>query len=648
MRAVGHGNGYGNGYGNELGEENMVAIRVLPPEIVNRIAAGEVVERPASVVKELIENAIDAGADEIALHVEDGGKKRIRVRDNGGGMTPEDLPLAFQSHSTSKLPLLDSPETASGLDLFMIETLGFRGEALASIASVAEIEVTSRTAGSECAYRFRPGPSAAGPEPSAAPPGTTVDVRNIFSKLPARRKFLRATSTELSHVVEQVVRLALAHPEVAFSMTHGKREVLDVPRSDGLASRVARILGEERARDLIEIPARDHDGVRVQGLVAPPHIHRSDAKGQNFFVNGRWVRDRVLAHAVREAYSRYQIPGRQPIAYLLVDVPREQVDVNVHPQKTEIRFHDSRRVHRAVHAAVSEALEGVGVRPARAREAPAQVSGTGAAAPPSPGARAAVRAAFQERVEKIRDATRDHFDLPARGERGARPATRRPAGTTVDPTPVAPPRQAAANRMQTGAPSRPRAIQVLREFIVTESDEGLLLIDQHALHEKVLHERILRQLRDASVPAQRLLLPEVVALPDELAPFVPRLIELMARFGFELEPFGDREVAIQAIPVVIDREPARDIIREVADWIRDDPRGDEEGAGGVVDEILHRVASLMACKQAVKAGTSLGDEEIAALLEESDAATDPRYCPHGRPTAIVLTRGELERRFDRR
>ncbi len=621
----------------------MVAIRVLPPEVVNRIAAGEVIERPASVVKELIENSIDAGATKIIIQVEEGGRKRIRVRDNGGGIAPEDLPLAFESHATSKLPL-DETARPEERGLFAVSTLGFRGEALASIAAVAEVELTSRAAGCECAYLYRPARGrsrAAGPDPAAAPAGTTIEARNLFASLPARRKFLRSEGTELSHIADQVVRLAMGFPRIGFLLEHGGRKVLDLPPAADVRERIAGALGTVKAKDLIEVAFTDAAppgktgppaGFNLRGYIGSPQVARADTRGQNFFVNGRWIRDRVLAHALRDAFQGFQIPGKNPIAYLFLNLPPQQVDINVHPQKLEVRFLDSQSVHRWIFRSVRAALEAGGSRPAAAREPGEHFPGEGGGAG---GAAAKEKSRIQEAMLDFFASPRPPVG-PRRFPLGASMPARLPSEAPDQESPMAPP------------PSRAPAFQVLREFIIAEREGDLMVIDQHALHEKVLYERILRRLKESSFPSQRLLVPEVVALPLHLVPLIPRVIEQLAAFGFELDPFGEREVAVQAVPVVLDRGPAAAVVREVAEGLLRDPEMEEREAAGVIGGSLRRIAQMMACKQAVKAGMKLEPDEIQALLEESQQAEDPRFCPHGRPASILITREELERRFDRK
>ncbi|MGQ9588955.1 MAG: DNA mismatch repair endonuclease MutL, partial [Planctomycetota bacterium] len=329
----------------------MGAIRLLPPEIVNRIAAGEVIERPASVLKELVENSLDAGATWVSIALEEGGKSLIRVSDDGSGIAREDLPLAFASHSTSKLS-----EAQLAADLFGIETLGFRGEALASIQAVAAVSVVSRTPGSEHAWEYRPAQGE--PRPAAREVGTTVEVRNLFHNVPARRKFLRSGATELSHAVQLFTRLAISFPGVRFELAHGEKRLYLLPAVEDLRERLREILGGEALEGLVEVRAGAGGLPSLRGFVGDPRVSRRDARDQHFFVNGRWVRDRMLSHALREAYEGLQVPGNQPVAYLFLDVAPDEVDVNVHPTKAEVRFREPSQIYSLVRGAVREAVAG--------------------------------------------------------------------------------------------------------------------------------------------------------------------------------------------------------------------------------------------------------------------------------------------------
>ncbi|MBI4604368.1 MAG: DNA mismatch repair endonuclease MutL [Planctomycetes bacterium] len=609
----------------------MPAIRVLPPEVVSRIAAGEVVERPASVLKELVENSIDASATEVLVDLEEGGKGLIRVRDNGAGIAPEDLPLAFDSHATSKLSDEDIERSFFGLG-----TLGFRGEALASVASVAMVEVVSRTHRAEHASRYRPrtGGGAAPPEPAAGGPGTTVEVRSLFYNTPARRKFLRSSSAELSHCVAQTSRLALGFPGVRFRLTHGGKPLLDLPACSSLRERLRQLAGNEVLEALLEVrrPGPSPEGPALSGFVGSPRLHRPDARGQSFFVNGRWVRDRMLSHALRSAYQGFQIPGRQPVAYLFLDLPPGDVDVNVHPTKTEVRFRESSEVYRLVHHAVRGVLEASG----EGREPAGPRLGAGVAA----GATGAPSPALDERRARIEEAVLELLAGPPERERppfaAASPRADRDTATAFGPGP--------------GLATAPAAFQVLRSYIVLDGEDGVTLIDQHAFHEKILFEEIHRRLREGAIERQGLLVPEVVDLPPALMPLLDRASEVLKPFGFEVEPFGPLQAAVRGFPALLDRGPGRAdlpaILRSVLEALID-----EDGGGEARDPLagpVYRIASTVACKRAVKAGTALTAEEIAYLLERGDLARDPRHCPHGRPTTVHLGRRDIERRFDRK
>jgi DNA mismatch repair protein MutL len=689
----------------------MVAIKVLPPAVVNRIAAGEVIERPASLVKELVENAIDAGSKRVYVLLEEGGRKRVRVRDDGCGIAREDLPLAFQSHATSKLRFDAEPDADQPWEFVGVATLGFRGEALASIASVADVEILSRTASAECGFRYEPGGAGGGalaPEPASVPEGTTIEVRNLFGRTPARRKFLKTVSTELSHVTEQVLRIALAFPGIAIRLDHGERTVLDFPAVADRGERVASVLGADKASDLLPVdhflpapgsnvpvgnvpsgtdPTSDKPTgpgrmaeIRLTGFVGKPRLFRGDQKGQHCFVNGRWIRDRVISRALRDAYQGFQIPGRHPIAYLYLDVPDDQVDINVHPQKSEVRFFSTQTIHRLVNRGVRRALE-VGAKESLASEN----SGF-----EDPRAENLQESGATPRQSDATDAQIDRFSKPPlagtaprstwesdRGTESSTPSTssRPAAGRSAGPEPshrsehgvsgrafAEPPLHggnlpATAPSASTTAARATTAFQVLREFIVVEKEGALVVLDQHALHEKVLYERILARLNEGKMIAQRLMLPEIVRLEADEVPLVPRIVARLEVFGFEIEPFGERELAVHAVPVLLDRGPASQVVQAVASWVRthedeniktDDAGGVDAAQSDVVDQQIREIAQLMACKQAVKAGMKLEPREIESLLEESDHATDPRFCPHGRPTSVTLRRAEIEKWFDRK
>ena len=630
----------------------MGVIRILPPEIVNRIAAGEVVERPASVLKELVENSVDAAATEICVDLDDGGRTLIRVRDNGSGILPEDLPLAFASHATSKL--LDAHLEAN---LLGVSSLGFRGEALASICAVSMVSVTTRPPKAEHAWSYRPGEG--DPEPAAGEPGTVIEVRNLFYNVPARRKFLRTAATELSHSIQQFTRLALAFPGVRFDLTHGRKPLSQLGPAAGLRERLRQILGRDVEEGLLEV--RAGAGAKgshsLVGFVGNPRLHRKDAREQNFFVNGRWVRDRLLGHALRAAYQGFQIPGNQPVAYLFLDMPPEEVDVNVHPTKAEVRFRDSSEVYSLVHSAVHSALERGARRAVPGAEVP-QGAAQGSSlegAPPG----------YEPSALEI--AVKEFLARPPR-ERGFSPPAsprRRPDASKAN---VAPEGAAGVPGVEERSivedrATSPAAFQVLQSYIVLETADGIAIIDQHAFHEKIIFEDLMARIESGTVESQRLLLPEVIDVAPELVPLAERAAGLLEPLGFHVEPFGPASLAVHAFPAILDRETGptdlQGILRSVLEGLMNEPQPVGEGAPALVPaslasapppvrDALRRLAATMACKRAVKAGAPLRDEEIRALLQRGDLARDPRNCPHGRPTSVFLSRRDIERQFDRK
>jgi DNA mismatch repair protein MutL len=616
----------------------MGAIRVLPPEIVNRIAAGEVVERPASVLKELVENSIDASATEIAIELEAGGTHLMRVRDNGTGMLPEDLLLAFKSHATSKLT--DEQLQANFLG---IGSLGFRGEALASVSSVAKVEMTSRHRRSEHAWRYCPG--AGEPEPAAGEEGTTVEVRDLFYNVPARRKFLRSQSTELAQSIQQFTRLAVAFPGIRFRLAHGGKRVFDLPATDSLKGRLEQILGREAVSSFLEVRSSSPGPPSLAGFLGGPRLHRKDSRGQHFFVNGRWVRDRLMSHALRAAYQGFLISGNQPVAYLFLEVPPEDLDVNVHPTKTEVRFRDSSSVYSLIHATIRGCLEAGGPRgaPSAAEETAGLPAG--------------------DRRERLEEAVKDFLARPDRERRFFPVADPRFPSAEARPLADRPPTGAATLVEFEDAP--PSAFQVLRSYIVVDAPDGLVIIDQHAFHEKIIFEEILGKLQAGKMESQRLFVPEVVDLPPELIPLIEPAGELLSPLGFELSRFGPGAAAVHALPAILDREMGpldlagmvRSVLEGMLEGAAEPAAGGEPSVPGAslgagapppVSGALRRLAATLACKRAVKAGTPLGEAEIRGLLGRGSLAEDPRHCPHGRPTAIFLSRPDIERQFDRK
>jgi DNA mismatch repair protein MutL len=611
----------------------MSPIRILPENLVNQIAAGEVIERPASVVKELLENAIDAQAGRVLLELEEAGKKLIRVSDDGTGIPPAEVPLALASHATSKI--------AAAEDLEGITSLGFRGEALASIASVADVRLVSRTAEAiEAVEVTVSGGKVEPPRPTSGPVGTTVEVRNLFRYIPARRKFLKTDATEMGHITEQVTRVALAYPAVHMAVMHNGRAVYELPPADSPRGRIAVFFGEEVAQGLLEAASEEPAG-KLWGLIGPPHLARATAATQYLFINGRYVRDRGLLHALREAYRGMLEGSRQPIAFLFLTVPPDRVDVNVHPTKIEVRLREGHLLYGQVLAAVRERLLGPGITPRLVTAPPSPPAGEAPAPYPPPGDE--TPQAQAERDARVRQAVADFLRSPAAtnqgrlGLAGSAPSShgtergRHGDRLNVNATGTAEP----VGAMPT------RAIQLHNTYLVAETADGILIVDQHALHERILFEEIMSRLESGPLEGQRLLLPVTVSLTDREMAAVEAHRESLGRLGIEAEPLGPRDVGIQAFPTILERADPAATLRDFLAWVLalDKPPA--------ARQVLENLAHVAACRAAVKAGDALKAEEIEALLARREAADLAATCPHGRPTALVLQKSDLEKQFGR-
>ncbi len=609
-------------------------IERLPQGVVNRIAAGEVVERPASVVKELLENALDAGPTRIDVELEQGGVALIRVVDDGCGIPAVELPLAVAAHATSKLRTAD--------DLDRIATLGFRGEALASIGEVARLTIRSRPAGEPGGALTVDGGHVGEVVPDGGSLGTTVEVRQLFGNVPARRAFLRAAQTEWSHAAEAFVRTALAHPAVAFSLSHQPsatarpRRVHDLPPAATWRERIAALFGHELADGLLEIEADDGE-IAVSGYVGRPEDDMASTRLQHLFVAGRPFRDRSILHAVQEAYRGLLLSGRQPIAFLRFDLPPDAVDVNVHPAKIEVRFREPARLYRLVLSALRTRFlaGGTGTR---------LVPPTPHASPPAGPPRSLPGGSLANRPS-----------LPARQlpwEIDDRAAESGPTGHAQAGPPSVPPGAGqpapAAHEpgLEPAAPQPPAAdglaVQMHDRYLVVETPAGIEVIDQHALHERVLYERLKASVAAGGLEVQPLLVPERL----ELAPAEIELVEehaaTLERAGMRVEPFGGTTVIVTSKPVLAGRTPAAQLVREVLDRL-----AASSSAGGspalLVDEVLHG----MACQAAIKAGDRLSPAEVTALVRDRRLVADAHHCPHGRPTSLTLSRQDLDRQFRR-
>ena len=624
----------------------MGVIRELPPSIINQIAAGEVVERPASVVKELLENAIDAGATRVEVTVERGGKDLVRVADDGRGMDAEDLLLAFRPHATSKL--------TEAADLFRIRTLGFRGEALAAIAEVSRVRCQTRRDDADHASEIAIDAGQAGPiRECGGPVGTVIEVRNLFHNTPVRRTFLKSDSTESGHVVETFTRVALAHPTVHMVFRSGGRTLYDLPSSTGIKERVATFFGRELADALLWVENRT-ESTHLWGYVAHPSQSRSSAKGQFLFVGGRYVRDRSLGHALSEAYRGLLMVGRMPVAFLSLDVPPDEVDVNVHPTKIEVRFRDGHRIYSQLLGTVRQTflasdlhsrLQAPEVQPERSEPAPVPEKKDGfRLANPEPD-RGAVASWFSTSAPAFQK-------FPSAGY----------AGGPLEPSwaktlPPAPPSAApvfdefADEPQPSEATPEPRpvpistlpakAIQVHDTYLIAETDEGMVVIDQHALHERILYEELKARVLSGGVESQRLLVPEPVDLTAAEAAEVLQRRDVLASLGLGIEAFGGDTVLVASVPAMLRQVPADRLLRDLAEHFRSSPI--PPTADGVLEDVLNMVA----CKAAVKANQKLSPEEVEALLARRHLAANTHHCPHGRPTALNFTKAELERQFGR-
>jgi DNA mismatch repair protein MutL len=577
-------------------------IRVLEEEVANQIAAGEVVERPASVVKELVENALDAGASRIDVEIEGGGAERIRIADDGCGMEPEDARLAFARHATSKI--------RSASDLASIRSFGFRGEALPSIASVARVTLTTAPAGSAGASRLTldaGGPPVQGP--AAHPRGTTVEVEGLFRHAPARRKFLRSQATETARIGELLAVVAAAHPGVAFGLRSGGRSLANWPAVPALRDRVAQILGERDARPLLDV-AHGSAPLRLAGLTSPPALQRATSRDQHLYVNGRPVRDRRLLHAVQEAYVTVLPKGRYPLLYLFLEVDPAQVDVNVHPAKTEVRFLRAGAVHDLVREGLRQALGG---------GRPFYLLGHASGGRPFD--------AFPVRLGEVRGAAA-----------GAESAGVDEVGEGAE---MAGPPPATDAALLESLPLAPLA-QFRDTYILASAPDGLVIVDQHAAHERVLYERFLQQADAGRTERQRLLFPEILEVSPAQRQASENSEEALRALGFTMTAFGKGAVKIEEVPVLVGAAPVGRLVLGLLDEILEWDRS--EG----IARLRERIAATAACHAAVRAHHPLTPEEMRHIVTELMRGERSLTCPHGRPSLLRLPLDQLEREFRRR
>jgi DNA mismatch repair protein MutL len=604
----------------------MGKIAVLDENMVNMIAAGEVVERPASVVKELLENSIDSGAQKITISVEDGGRKFISVWDDGCGMDADDMARAFLPHATSKIKTSE--------DLGHIATLGFRGEALASIASVAHVRAISRIADSleatriefDCGEKTTFGPCSGGY-------GTTIEVRNLFYKLPARQKFLRTANTEMNHIAEQFARIALSHSQLDLTLIHNGKELYRLPGRQDIRLRIAVLLSEQITSGLIELSCKER-GLEVFALLGRPDAARATADYQYTFLNGRFIKDKFISHAIREAYRGLIEPGKYPAVFLFLQMPCTAYDVNVHPTKIEVRFDNANLVHSQVLGVLREKLLGTPL------EAVAQMPR--AASPDI--INEPVDIDPKDRRKQIAEAMAEFFKEHKPAYSQQQFSYIRPASVETKPASMpAVTHERFAEDQQEGSPRQPQKkfVQFHDSYIVAQVDEGFIIIDQHALHERILYEDLCRKISEGSLESQRLLIPESFEVTDGHIEAMEQNKDLIEKLGIVLEPFGPRAMAIQSFPTLLGKVSPQEFVQDLLDLLTDKRLGLD------TERLLHEVLDMAACKAAIKAGQKLADGEIERLLADKEAIERASRCPHGRPTTITFSLEDLEKQFKR-
>jgi len=557
-------------------------IRVLAPDVISKIAAGEVIERPASVVKELVENSLDARATQIAVETQVGGARSIKVTDNGGGIPASEVELAFHRYATSKIN--------DSADLGNISSLGFRGEALPSIATVAEVEISTRTLSDTVgSYMYLRENDIVRQESHARPPGTTITVHRLFRYFPARLKFLKSVNTENSHIARILSQYALAFPEVRFSLVLDKHLSLQTAGNGDLRDVVNQIYGLEIARGMLEVKRRDTLG-EISGLVSPPSLSRSNRSYLSFFVNRRWIQSPMLIRATEAAYHGLLMDSKHPIAIINISLPPEEIDVNVHPTKAQVKFH----LEQAVFASVEKSVRGALTRAPIAKSKDMPILATSQQEVTSPG--------WQGQMIKEKE----------------------PAFSAPLPTP--------------GLPILRVMGQLANTYIIAEGPEGLYLIDQHAAHERILYERILSEWLKQEVQVQGLLQPITMELSPTEEQTLEANKEILTQFGFTIEPFGNRSHLIRAVPALMTKASVVEAVSTMLDNLasKDNPAPWEE-----------KITESLACHSAVRGGQQLSDEEMRELIRQLEQTNQPRTCPHGRPIMIHLSSHQLEREFGR-
>lgn len=597
----------------------MQKIKILSENLSNMIAAGEVVERPFSVVKELVENSIDAGSSRIDILIKEGGKRLVRIADNGSGMSREDLLLSLERHATSKLGSAD--------DLFNITTMGFRGEALASIASVSKMTIASKEHGAiEGTELISEAGEIRDLRSAGLPGGTIIEVKNLFFNTPARKKFLKTTATEMGHISDYIVRTALAFPAIGFSLHGDKGVVHDFPAGGSIEERVKLLFGREIAGQLLAVE-EEHTNIRISGFITPPSIQRSSSSGLYLYVNGRFVRDKVMRHALLQAYESFIMKGKYPLTLLFLEVEPSAVDVNVHPAKSEVKFHDSSRIHDLTRAAIYNTLQKKQWLGADMKEA---------------------EALSQNRTKSIKDAASAYIaanePLDLRGGHTAREESRfyGQAPPPLDGMPIKP--DAKINNSE-GVSAYFSSLDVIGQagemYIICEGRDGLVLIDQHAAYERIAFETLKSGYNGKDFQSQNLLVPETVELTPKEAAVLEENLADIGRLGFEIESFGGNSFIVSAVPAILGTRSVKTIIADMASELCD--LGRSKTFASALDDVLKRIA----CHSVVRGRRRMSHEEMRNLLGQMDSSGIVPHCPHGRPAHIDITISDIEKRFER-
>lgn len=632
-------------------------IRQLSASVVNKIAAGEVIERPASVVKELLENSVDSGASVIEVAIEKGGIESIRITDNGGGIDVDQMELAVTSHATSKIVDAD--------DLFKVGTFGFRGEALASIAEISQTRIRSKPADQDTGYELMVNGGNREPiQPCGCPDGTSIEVRQLFYNTPVRQKFLKTPQTEKGHITEAFARVALANPQIKMTLLNNGKPVHQLAATDNWQERIAAFFGPEIADNLIAISdstSVEGGEIRVHGYVVNPSVTRSNNRMQYLFLNNRFIRDRSLQHAMSEAYRGLIMVGRFPVCFLRLDMPFEMVDVNVHPGKLEVRFQNGGQIYSQLLGTLRSKFLSTDLT-ARAQLSNRSTSEyivkddpssptAGVAIPSTPETQNQIDFRQEAPVRDWTQAPRQPFPTEPRDRQYGSSGSSFPSQSTTTPgghpsfsPSVTSPASSipTAERIDAGeSPSPTRALQVHNTYLISETEEGMVVIDQHALHERIIYEQLRGKVLDEKLESQKLLVPEPVTLPPADAALVLENTQLLKQIGVEVEAFGGDTVLVSAYPAMLANHNPAEMLRGVIEHLANEAKQPDQR--DLVDELLH----MISCKAAIKAGDKLTPEEISALLEHRQLCQDAHHCPHGRPTALVFSREELDKRFKR-